>query len=261
MPNNDPGCKQKTLPQFQQLQYGFAAHLRDPEANPAPSDIEDRRMQIYRELFYNNMQGYLANGFPVLRSLYSDDDWHALVRSFYALHRSHSPQFYQIGEEFLNYLQGEHQPRESDPDFLLELAHYEWVEMILAIDPAEPANNIHPDGDLLDNCPVVTPWLRNLSYRYDVQRICTDYRPDTPPEQPSFLAVFRKPDDSIGFLELNAITSKLLQNLIDTPTKTGRQQLESLAAETGMDAQVVLNFGAGLLTDLRAKQLVLGTRP
>ena len=40
---------------FQDKQYEFAAHLRDPENVPAPDGIEDRRMGIYRELFYNNL--------------------------------------------------------------------------------------------------------------------------------------------------------------------------------------------------------------
>lgn len=77
-------AKSAKLPRFQQAQYQFAAHLRDPEANPAPADIEDRRMQIYRELFYNNIEDFLANAFPVLRKISSDEIWHARVRDFYA---------------------------------------------------------------------------------------------------------------------------------------------------------------------------------
>ena len=56
-----------------QQQYEFAAHIRDPEHKPAPDDIEDRRMGIYRELFYNNVEGFLSNSFPVLRKLMDDD--------------------------------------------------------------------------------------------------------------------------------------------------------------------------------------------
>lgn len=255
-----PDSRTGNRPAFQQLQYAFAAHLRDPAANPAPVGIEDRRMQVYRDLFYNNMQDYLANGFPVLRSLYDEQDWFALVRQFYAQHQSHSPQFYQIGAEFLAYLQDEHQVRACDPPFLFELAHYEWVEMILAIDPAKPVTDLDAGGDLLDGCPVVTPWLRNLSYAFDVQRISPSYRPSEPPAQPTFLAVYRKLDDEIVFLELNAVTAQLLQRLMDVQDRTGRQLLEELAVETGGDAQQLLAFGSDLLADLRAKQVLLGTR-
>lgn len=250
-----------TQPAFQQLQYAFAAHLRDPENNPAPADIEARRMQIYADLFYKNMAGYLAGAFPVLHTLYTQDDWHALVRAFYARHQSHSPQFYQIAGEFLDYLQNEHSTRDCDPAFLLELAHYEWVEMILAIDPVEPDwDRIDAQGDLLDAAPALTPWLRNLSYCFDVQRIGVSYQPQKAPAQPTYLAVFRRLDDEIRFLEINAMTAHLLQGLIDDPGKTGRQQLVTLAARAGQDPGKLLDFGADLLNDLRKKQLILGAR-
>jgi len=40
---------------FQDKQYAFAAHLRDPDNVPAPEGIEERRMAVYRELFFNNL--------------------------------------------------------------------------------------------------------------------------------------------------------------------------------------------------------------
>ncbi|RKZ79734.1 MAG: DUF2063 domain-containing protein, partial [Gammaproteobacteria bacterium] len=54
-------ARRKT-PSFIDTQYQFAGHIRDPEHNPAPADIEQRRMAIYRELFYNNIEGFIANG-------------------------------------------------------------------------------------------------------------------------------------------------------------------------------------------------------
>ena len=54
---------------FQEAQRHFAAHIRNPDLNSAPSGIEDRRMSIYRELFYNNVESFISNGFPVLRSI------------------------------------------------------------------------------------------------------------------------------------------------------------------------------------------------
>ena len=58
---------------FQKLQYAFAAHIRDPEHRAAPAGIEDRRMGIYRELFYNNIEDFLATAFPVIRALTADE--------------------------------------------------------------------------------------------------------------------------------------------------------------------------------------------
>ena len=68
---------------LKKVQYEFAANLRDPKRNKTPADIEDRRMEIYRDLFYRNVEGFISNSFPVLRKLYSDDDWHKMVRDFF----------------------------------------------------------------------------------------------------------------------------------------------------------------------------------
>ena len=53
-------------PEFQEKQFAFAAHIRDPKHVPAPDDIEDRRMAVYRDLFFNNLKSLLSNMFPVL---------------------------------------------------------------------------------------------------------------------------------------------------------------------------------------------------
>ena len=36
---------------FTQLQYEFAAHIRNPELHTKPDGVEDRRMNIYRSCF------------------------------------------------------------------------------------------------------------------------------------------------------------------------------------------------------------------
>ena len=60
----------------------MARYLRDPAHQPPPEDIEPRRLKIYEELVYNNIEGFLSGGFPILRSLYEDADWHGLVCAF-----------------------------------------------------------------------------------------------------------------------------------------------------------------------------------
>ena len=49
-------------------QQRFADCLRDPQ-QPAPPDLAARRLQIYRELFFNNVNQLLTGMFPVARSV------------------------------------------------------------------------------------------------------------------------------------------------------------------------------------------------
>ena len=60
------------------LQKDFAAHIRDPQSAVAPEGIEDRRMGIYRDLFFNNIRNFLSANFPVLKTLFDDKGWEEL---------------------------------------------------------------------------------------------------------------------------------------------------------------------------------------
>jgi hypothetical protein len=247
---------------FIRRQRAFAAHLRDPARVPGPEDVEDRRMAIYRDLVFTNVSGLLAGNFPVIRRILPDAHWNALIRDFFVRHRAETPLFLELGQEFLDFLQTARTDDPRDPPFLLELAHYEWVELALQISDAEPDwGGIDPSGDLLAGRPVVSPLAWNLSYRYPVHRIGPDCRPDAPPDEPTHLVVYRTAEDDIAFLEINAVTQRLLILLDEESSPaTGREVLGSIAAELGHpDPDQVIAFGAGLMQDLRTMGVLLGT--
>lgn len=245
---------------FQRVQRDFAAHLRAPREHTAPPDIEDRRLAIYRDLIYNNIESFIASGFPVLRKLYNDDDWHKMVRSFVHHHASQSPYFLQISEEFLGYLQSEHEPQPCDPPFLLELAHYEWVELALDVSDAEIPAGLEREGDVLARVPVVSPLVWSLSYRYPVHLVGPSYRPEEPPETPTFLLVYRDRQQEVGFMEANAVTARLLQ-LAQAEESSGRELLQALAREMEHpNPEVLVQFGRDLLEKLLSTGIVAGLR-
>ena len=251
---------------FQALQYRFAAHLRDPEHAPAPEGLEDRRLRIYRELFYNNVEGLIASNFPVVRTLLDDDRWHALVRGFFAEHQSHTPLFTEIGREFIRYLEAREQQAaqndQHDPPFLRELAHYEWVELALAIDEARIEDLPHDaDGDLLAGIPLPSPLAWPLVYRYPVHRIRPDFQPDAAPEQPTCLIVVRHRDEQVAFIESDPATIQVLELMKANPAWTGLECLSAVAEMFPPEArEQVLGAGAAMLDALRARDVILGTR-
>jgi hypothetical protein len=249
-----------TKPEFMQRQYEFAAHIRDPEHNKVPAHLEDRRMKIYRDLFYNNVEGFLSNSFPVLRELMEDNNWHALARDFFAHHRSHSPLFLEISREFLNYLEQERGERPDDFPFLLELAHYEWVELAVSIaDIAEQTVAVDPQGDILDGTPLLSPVAWPLSYRYPVHRISPDFIPDTPGEQITYLLVYRDDRDEVGFIELNQVSARLFAVLQEDPARSGREALLMIADELQHpDPDAVVSGGTQILQEWQQRGIILG---
>lgn len=244
------------------LQTEFASHIRNPDVFAAPSDVEDRRMKIYRDLFFNNIQSLLSNNFPVLRTLYSDPDWLTLVRDFYAEHRCQTPLFPEVAKEFLKYLQDGREHRDGDPPFLLELAHYEWVELALSLDDRElDDQEADPEGDLLEGIPCLSPLAWPLSYRFPVHLIKPDFQPDTPPEQPSHLLVYRNRDGEVKFMKLNAVSRALIDLLKENRDATGLEVLYRIAEQIDHpDPEQVVAAGRSLLLELRQKEVVLGTR-
>lgn len=246
---------------FQLRQREFADHIRQPDRQPTPPDVEPRRMAIYNELFYNNVESFLAASYPVLRSITPDAPWHALARDFFAGHTCHTPLFTRLAEEFLDYLEQERPPTEQDHPFLLELAHYEWVELALSLSDADQhLPPLDPNGDLLTGHPVISPLAWHLTYTYPVHRIGPEYLPSQPASVPTHLVVYRDRQDNIGFLEINAVTHALLDGLESDPDSTGQMVLDSIiTALDPPDPAKVMQAGVVLLNDLRQREILLGT--
>jgi hypothetical protein len=220
----------------------MARFLRNPEAEPPPAGIEPRRLQIYQNLVYNNIEGFISGGFPVLRSLYQEREWHALVRRFIDGHRCHTPYFLEISQEFVRFLLEQYEPRPDDPPFLGELAHYEWVE--LALDVSEETHPDYAQGpkDLPAAVPSLSPLAWVLRYRYPVHRIGPAFRPEQPAE-PCYLLVYRDRDDRVGFMEVNAAVARLLELVRDNTDRTVADLLALLAVELALPVESVLEFG------------------
>jgi len=247
---------------FMQIQQAFTAHLRDPEQQPPPAGIEDRRMRIYRELIFNNVASLLEQGFPVLYQCLSRERWRALIRGFLIAHRAETPLFPELGQELLAYLSTEGALRPEDPPFVLELAHYEWVETALTFSDAEAGPALaDPNGNLLDGVPLVSPLAWNLSYRFPVHRIGPSCQPQAPDPEPTHLVVYRTREERIEFMKINPVTQRLLVLLQAQSDQTGRDLLGIIAHELQHPRPPqLMEAGHALLNDLRERQILLGTR-
>ncbi|HET8707519.1 MAG TPA: putative DNA-binding domain-containing protein, partial [Pseudomonadales bacterium] len=186
---------ERTIPAFLHAQNKLAQFIRQPDSVKSDPDWPQGRARVYADLVYNNIEDFLSRFFPVLKEITPLERWQSMVRDFVARHTNKTPYFLELAQEFLDYLEHERQAAD-DPAFLLELAHYEWVE--LALDVAEgdfPNHGDKVEGDWLETVFSVSPLACSLAYQFPVHRICTDYLPTAPPEQPTFLLVYRGSDD------------------------------------------------------------------
>ncbi len=129
-------------------------------------------------------------------------------------------------------------------------------------------NDQHRDPDdaavpalLADRYRIISPLAWPLSYRYPVHRIGPDLLPTRSEPTPTHLLVYRDRDDVVRFVEINAVTQRLLALLDAHPDWAGAQAVAQVAVELGRpDAPEVLAAGRALLDDLRERNVLLGTR-
>ena len=199
---------------FKTVQRQFSAHIKDPENKPFKR-AEARRITIYRDLFFNNIVGFLDNSFPVLKSLYAREDWLALARAFFREHHCRSPYFVDISKEFVEFVAEEYQLTDTDPAFLAPLAHYEWLELDLSIRKGQCPDN--SSKELSNSTQLgLSPLASLVSYAYPVHQIRRDFQPQQPNDT-VFIVVYRNRDDSVEFILLNQVTAFLLDTIEKHP--------------------------------------------
>lgn len=244
-------------PDFFDLQHKFTAYIRNPLA-PAPSGVEGRRMAVYAELLFNNIENFMSGSFPITREILGDDAWMAIMRDYYQTHKAKTPLFPYMPKEFLEYLK-DRQLNADDPPFLFELAQYEWAEIEMAIFFEEDLIEvIDPHTDLLDSIPVLSRACLLFDFHYPVHKISSDYRP-LKHDQMTFLVVYRNRLDEVRFMELNDVTYRLLALLKEYSNLNGAAILEVLAREKhNIPEESILRHGMLALNELRAKGIILG---
>ena len=253
--------KNKIDETFIKEQHTFTQHMRDPENAPAPEGIESRRISVYTDLIFRNIENFIANSFPVLRQAIHDDGWHIILRGFLKKHISRTPYFPKLPLEFLNYLEQEQDEIEL-PAFCIELAHYEWIEISLSFDPREISfKNVDQNGDFLKGIPVLNLLAQPLIYQWPVHKISSNFIPKEKPDEPTYLIVYRDHLYDVGFIELNQIAAKLIEELQKNTDKTGEEILLDIAKQLQHpDPKVVIKGGSEVIQDFKKKDILLGVR-
>ena len=219
-----------------ETQHAFIQHIKNPQVNPFDGDIEDRRLKIYRELFFNNILGFLSSGFPVLESLYSEQQWKVLGRKFFIEHECRSPYFIHISKEFVEYLSSKYELGEFDPVFMRELAHYEWLELDVSV---RQSNQLAKpwDGHSQITQVQMSDLSTLVSYQYPVHQISVDFRPSQTTEV-VYLVIYRDATDEVNFTLVNAVSAHLLNTIkqqsvatVDSLTKTMIEAMPQLEVQ------------------------------
>lgn len=239
------------------LQRRLGAHLRDPEHAAAPENIENRRLAIYRRLFFNNLSNLFRRNFPVIRKLYEPAEWDALIRDFMIHQRPSTPMFTEIGSEFVQFLEDRQARGLDDPPWLLELARWEYLETRVRLHPADLDRcENRPAADALETRLEPNPTLALARFEWPVHKIGPDFKPDRP--EAVWLAVWRRRDDDTRFVRVNGLTARLIELCAQSGEPTcARPLLVRIAQEVSQPTDQVLAAGETLVSSLLEREILL----
>lgn len=205
---------------------------------------------LYRNLIRTTLGDPLEDALPLTKALLeAAGAWEDLLSAFLASRPVlASPYYRDIPASFVAWMAGSGWGQDRWP-FLLQLAHFEVVELDVVRAPDEP-----PPPDLvpepaLDHVAVLDPAARNLAYGFAVQQ-ATEAAPEPPPGC-AWLLCHRDPEGAFHVLELTPHVSALLAR-----SQEGQALGPALAA-LGADPGEAF----ALLRDLRQRGAILGFRP
>lgn len=248
---------------FQDQQRHFLAHLKQPQTTPLPAGFSPHGGAIYADLLYNKFNDSLSSCFPVLKYILGDSRWQALVADFIVTHACCSPYYRQIPDEFIAYLQHERSVP-GDPPFILELGHYEWLELQLTIAPAPETEAITIDSvnwdqteRWLDTRPVFVTVFDVFYYAYPVHEISVQVQPKSRPPQSTAILGFRNYLDEVYLIALQPAAARLLE-LVHSGDHSLRHAAAQIASELAMDSpQAVYPQIAAILHQLQQQGAII----
>lgn len=203
---------------FQKAQLDFIDYLRKPEADVKIEKQKSRQQEFYRDLIYKNINQCIADVFPITKNIVAEPDWQIMIRDFISTHRLQTPYFLEICQEFLVYLIHTRKPLVTDYPFMVELAHFEWIQLALDISNADmndvdfPESQYHsaPSENSLWKA---SPLLVCLTYSFPVHIIDECYLPTEKNTSPTYLLVYRDRKDDIKILETDNLSMRIIQLL------------------------------------------------
>jgi hypothetical protein len=246
-------------PGFFKLQRAFTDHLRNP-AQVAPPPLPEARLAVYRDAVFLNIERFMRDNFPRLAAVLPAAIWQGLMRDYIVRHAARTPLFVELLSEFLAYLERErHEP--SDPLWLRELAHFDWLENTLASDLREfESGSATLPPPLMTHALAVNPVHQLVRYVFPVHAISVEYLPAEPPPRATLLLAFRAPSDEFAVLDLNDASAELFVAIREGLAP--HEALNAIAEAMGHRSPAqLMAFGEKMIQRWYELGLVIGVRP
>jgi hypothetical protein len=231
---------------FQTTQQQFCNWIREPNAERTKiCDLE--RMQIYRDLLFNNMCSFINLVYPIARSILPAAQWQFLLEEFFQKAKCQSPIYNDISLQFREYLTENRHPILSQYPWLEELLQFEWLELYLDTLEIEDINIVEKISWQLTH----KVWV--LAYQYPIYDWTVDTTLTDIEVMPSAIMVWRDLQDKICLERLSPLFAMLIEQMnLRIYSELELHDLIKLIAPTFSEQEITiqLNQLAATLTNL-----------
>lgn len=169
---------------------------------------------IYKSLVLNSVEKYLPIAFKSTYVILADQ-WREIVKDYMEQYPSHSPVYFVLAKDFPIFLASDFfKSKYSYPEYLSELALYEWTELELynATEPEKDTSKVNPCHKILKlKYPIseIICYIKDSSVSLEEKRT-TDIEIDS-----ENLIIYRDPDTlQIRFFSLSTETLFVLEKII-----------------------------------------------
>ncbi|MNM51147.1 hypothetical protein D3C81_622020 [compost metagenome] len=191
---------------FQTMQQQFCDWIRDPDLE-LPQALPAERMQIYRDLLFNNVSSFIELVYPVARAMLPDLKWQQLLSEFFQKAQCRSPLYNDISLEFREYLTDQQHPILQEYPWLAELLQFEWLELYL--DTVEIEDVVLHENYAWQLSTKV--WA--LVYQYPVYTWTTLTTQEQVELSPGAVMVWRDDQDRVCIEQLSPLFAMLIEQL------------------------------------------------
>lgn len=205
---------------FQTTQQQFCDWIRNPEL-AMPATFQADRMQVYRDLLFNNVCSFINLVFPVARSMLPELLWQQLLIEFFQKAQCQSPLYNDISLQFREYLTDQHHSVLQQYPWLAELLQFEWLELYL--DTAE----IEVPSLVQDQDWQLTTQVWVLVYQYPVYQWTAAMTASEVQPMPSAIMAWRNAQDQVCIEVLSPLFAMLIEQL-NQNASLGEQDIQHL---------------------------------
>lgn len=195
---------------FQMTQQQFCGWIREPDIEKIPT-FPLERMQIYRDLLFNNVCSFINLVYPVARSILPEAQWQSLLQAFFQKAKCQSPLYNDISLQFREYLADHQHPILQEYPWLEELLQFEWLELYLDTVEIEEIRLTQSTTWQLTQ----KVWI--LVYQYPVYHWTTATTFAQIEPIPSAIMVWRDDQDKVCVESLSPLFAMLIEQLSFKP--------------------------------------------